>query len=436
MFKLFSRFYSKQKTEKKPDPPKKKSDQKRKITESTEDNLTYLECFQNNHEILKKFDILEKIGGGSFGQIFKVRDKSTSKIIAMKIEKIREGKQLMVFREYQIMKEFKNEAGFAKLHSYYKSDEYCYLVMTNLGPNLETLKNARGGSLSLKSTLMIGYEIMCRIQTFHAKNYLHRDIKPENFVIGPSEKEKSIYIIDFGLSRPYVLEDGSHIPFKDKKGMVGTARYVSINTHLGFEQSRRDDLESIGYILVYFCKGNLPWQNLPAKNKEEKYGKILEVKKKTSIEDLCRGLPRKFVEFFEYVKNLTFKTCPDYEYLKGLFISMMKENDFKINHHYDWVKSEEMESSMEIDQKMEDYCESEMIINKKHLDIDLEDLKLITAIKYRVEPEENSSKYINYNSSLEENEENIYTNNNITERYQGHITLLNDISNSNLTEKG
>lgn len=370
MFKFFSKF-SKQKKGTasnqtlKADNSKKPTigDNKRRVTESTEENLSSLDFFHNNHELLKRFDVLEKIGGGSFGQIFKVKDKATKEILAMKIEKKRDGKQMMVLREFQIMRDFKEEAGFAQTHSYLKNDDYHYLVMSHLGPNIETLKISKGGSFSLKTVLMLGHQIMLRIQAFHKKNYLHRDIKPENFVIGSKEEDLDIYLIDFGLSRAYLTEDGHHIPFKDKKGMVGTARYVSINTHLGCEQSRRDDLESIGYILIYFVKGSLPWQNLPAKNKEEKYEKILDIKRKTTIEELCLDLPTKFADYFSYVKSLGFKTNPNYDYLKGLFTEMMKEQGFAMDMHYDWSKMPEKALVAAIEDKTKsiefnesDYC--------------------------------------------------------------------------------
>lgn len=450
MFKLFSRFYTKQKkSNTKSDNNKKKSDPKRRVTESTEDNLSYLECFQNNHEILRKFEILEKIGGGSFGQIFKVKDKVSNQIVAMKIEKKREGKQLMVYREYQIMKDFKNETGFAQLHSYLKNDDYSYLVMSNLGPNLETLKISKGGSFSLKTTLMIGYQIISRIQTFHNKNFLHRDIKPENFVIGSIEDDKYIYLIDFGLSRSYIQEDGSHIPFRDKKGMVGTARYVSINTHLGYEQSRRDDLESIGYILVYLCKGGLPWQNLPAKNKEEKYEKILDIKKKTSVEELCKNLPTKFIDYFNYVKSLPFKSTPDYENLKDLFISMMKENEIKINYKFDWSKkTNKAESSSELYSKFDiDLNESDNDHTQKNtvrFTNEINDYKLISHVMIKNNllnskhlHEDESSKYINYNSSFlneEEEEKDNFPHNypiSLTQKYKNFPVNDNNLVSKN-----
>ena len=125
-----------------------------------------------------------------------------------------------------------------------------------------------------------------RIETLHEKNILHRDIKPQNFVIGLGDKQDLIYIIDFGLAK-FFIRNGKHIPYIDGKGMVGTARYVSIKTHKGIEQARRDDLEGIAYTLIYFLKGRLPWQGIKAKDKKQKYQKIMEMKVNTTLEQLC-----------------------------------------------------------------------------------------------------------------------------------------------------
>jgi serine/threonine protein kinase len=124
----------------------------------------------------------------------------------------------------------------------------------------------------------------------HSKNFIHRDIKPDNFLIGTHKNKSQVYIIDFGLAKRFRdAKTGLHIPYIDGKSLTGTARYASINTHLGIEQSRRDDLESTGYILVYFLKGELPWQGLKAKTIKEKYQKIMEKKISTNVENLCKG---------------------------------------------------------------------------------------------------------------------------------------------------
>lgn len=131
-----------------------------------------------------------------------------------------------------------------------------------------------------------------RIERVHEERIIHRDIKPDNFLIGGTELNKdNIYIIDFGLAKAYRDTDGKHIPYRDGKNLTGTARYASIATHKGKEQSRRDDLETIGHVLLYFLKGSLPWQGLPGKNKNDKYNAIKKKKLETPLEELCKGIP-------------------------------------------------------------------------------------------------------------------------------------------------
>lgn len=147
-----------------------------------------------------------------------------------------------------------------------------------------------------------------------------------------------VYMIDFGLAKRYRdPKTGEHIPYRDNKSLTGTARYASVNTHLGIEQSRRDDLESIGYILIYFLKGTLPWQGLQAKHKNEKYDKIKEKKVQTTVEALTRGLPEEFGRYLNYCRNLKFEEKPDYNFLRQLFKDLMQKQGFDNDYNYDWV---------------------------------------------------------------------------------------------------
>lgn len=185
---------------------------------------------------------------------------------------------------------------------------------------------------------MIGYEMMNAIRRIHIKDYIHRDIKPDNFMFGKHPKEKRLYIIDMGLSKKYI-QDGKHIDMKTGKSLVGTARYASINSHKGYEQSRRDDLESIGYVLVYLIKGILPWQGINLKPGDDHFTKIMEKKISTSIEELCEGLPKQFLEYFKYTKNLQYTEPPDYIYLKDLFLAVLKTkyNLEQPDFEYEWL---------------------------------------------------------------------------------------------------
>lgn len=149
-------------------------------------------------------------------------------------------------------------------------------------------------------------------------------------------------MIDFGLSKRYRdPKTGEHIPYRDGKQLTGTARYASVNVHNGVEQSRRDDLESIGYILLYFLKSTLPWQGLQGRNKNDKYDRIREKKNKTTVEELCRGMPEEFNTFIKYCRQLGFEAKPDYQYLRNLLRQMGQSHQFEFDGLYDWVLKRE-----------------------------------------------------------------------------------------------
>lgn len=167
-------------------------------------------------------------------------------------------------------------------------------------------------------------------------------MKPDNFLVGVNQKKSTIYMIDFGLSKRYRdPKTNEHIPYRDNKSLTGTARYASVNTHIGIEQARRDDLESIGYILLYFLKGSLPWQGLAGKNKNDKYDKIREKKCQTTVEQLSKGVPEEFMKYIQYCRNLQFEEKPDYNYLRGLFKTMMQRQGYEYDGQFDWILKKE-----------------------------------------------------------------------------------------------
>ena len=309
----------------------------------------------NNQTIVLggKFKLKEHIGKGSFGQVFKAFAKGTDTPVAVKIEKTKLNLNMSLSKEAGILSKMNGKLGFPSLFGY-GTDQTCnYMATTLLGPDLENRLKACGGKFSLKTTLMLADQILTRVETLHEQGYLHRDIKPQNLLMGLGSTEKNVFLIDFGLSMAYIDSQGQHIKFRDRSGFIGTARYASANAHMGCELSRRDDLESIGYMLVYFLKGKLPWQNLRGVTKKEKYTMISHLKNSISPETLCKGLPKEFATYFTQVKSLGFVDVPSYKGLRKLFRTLLIEKGFDCDYHYGWLKKKPVVDSDDPYLKME-----------------------------------------------------------------------------------
>jgi casein kinase 1 len=186
---------------------------------------------------------------------------------------------------------------------------------------------------------MAAKQMLSRAQTIHEKNLIYRDIKPDNFLIGrPGTKGSNvIHVVDFGMAKQYRdPKSKQHIPYRERKSLSGTARYMSINTHLGREQSRRDDLEALGHVFMYFLRGILPWQGLKAATNKQKYEKIGEKKQTTPIKELCEGYPEEFGIYLNYVRKLGFEETPDYDFLRELFTKVLRNNGDIEDDIFDW----------------------------------------------------------------------------------------------------
>ncbi|KAI3737718.1 hypothetical protein L2E82_27729 [Cichorium intybus] len=284
-----------------------------------------------------KFRLGRKIGSGSFGEIYLGTNIQTNEEVAIKLENIKT-KHPQLLYESKLYKILQGGTGIPNVRWYGVEGDYNVLVLDLLGPSLEDLFNFCNRKLSLKTVLMLADQMINRVEFVHCKSFLHRDLKPDNFLMGLGRRANQVYAIDFGLAKKY--RDSSthqHIPYRENKNLTGTARYASMNTHLGIEQSRRDDLESLGYVLMYFLRGSLPWQGLKAGNKKQKYEKISEKKVSTSIEALCRGYPTEFASYFHYCRSLRFDDKPDYAYLKRLFRDLFIREGFQFDYVFDWT---------------------------------------------------------------------------------------------------
>jgi serine/threonine protein kinase len=285
----------------------------------------------------------KQLGSGSFGDIYMGVDKdepehSNKKLVAIKLEPRSKDVQLLSYEAGVYRYLYKEGKGIPNIYWSGIQDDYNVMVIEMLGPNLENLFNLCGRRLSLKTTIVLAQEIIKRIQYVHSKGVAHRDIKPENFLIGLNTND--VYIIDYGLCKLFKNNDRTHIPFSNKKKLVGTVRYASLNSHRGYELSRRDDLESIGYMLIYFLKGSLPWQGIGQKGmtRDEKYNLIYECKKNVSLEQLCAGLPIEFKLYMEHVRSLSFEEKPNYNYLYNLFTQLFKKKRYTYDQVYDWSR--------------------------------------------------------------------------------------------------
>ncbi|KAF2231284.1 putative casein kinase I [Viridothelium virens] len=288
----------------------------------------------------------KKIGEGSFGVIFEGTNLLNNQQVAIKFEP-RKSDAPQLRDEYRTYKILVGCPGIPNVYYFGQEGLHNILVIDLLGPSLEDLFDHCNRRFSIKTVVMVAKQMLSRVQTIHEKNLIYRDIKPDNFLIGrPNSKAANvIHVVDFGMAKQYRdPKTKQHIPYRERKSLSGTARYMSINTHLGREQSRRDDLEALGHVFMYFLRGGLPWQGLKAATNKQKYEKIGEKKQTTAIKDLCDGFPgsasiaQEFNKYLSYVRNLGFEDTPDYDYLRDLFTQALKNTGEVEDGEYDWMK--------------------------------------------------------------------------------------------------
>ncbi|KAF2759810.1 kinase-like protein [Pseudovirgaria hyperparasitica] len=282
----------------------------------------------------------KKIGEGSFGVIFEGTNLLNQQQVAIKFEP-RKSDAPQLRDEYRTYKILVGCPGIPNVYYFGQEGLHNILVIDLLGPSLEDLFDHCNRRFSIKTVVMVAKQMLSRVQTIHEKNLIYRDIKPDNFLIGrPGSKAANvIHVVDFGMAKQYRdPKTKQHIPYRERKSLSGTARYMSINTHLGREQSRRDDLEALGHVFMYFLRGGLPWQGLKAATNKQKYEKIGEKKQTTAIKELCDGFPEELNKYLSYVRNLGFEDTPDYDYLRELFTQALKSTGEVEDGEYDWMK--------------------------------------------------------------------------------------------------
>lgn len=290
--------------------------------------------------VSKKYKIVKLIGEGSFGKIFEVKNLYTNEQLVIKIEK--KNDKNILKHEANIYNRCKGLKGFPQLRTFGTEESFNYLVTDLLGDSIESLREKCGGKLKLQTILTLGTQLLNRLENLHELGIIHRDIKPENILIGhnDSANRKTFYLIDFGLSRFFIDNTGSHKTIVFNKKLIGTLRYVSINIQDGIEPSRRDDLISLGYILLYCLNGYLPWQsnNIDSSLSEqtEKIELIKKIKREIPLIELCKDIPYEFLIYMSYCYNLNYDEKPNYEYLRTLFLNLFKMKNFDISFNYEW----------------------------------------------------------------------------------------------------
>jgi serine/threonine protein kinase len=273
-------------------------------------------------------------------------DDSRTNEYAIKIQiyNIDDSKSDTLKREFNILEKLDKEIGFPKKHYYGNVKNiitHIILVEELLGPSLDKLLKFNGKCFNLSTICYLGYEMIERVRVMHEHGLIHRDLKPNNFIWGNFSSNyenihfSTIYLIDFGLSSAYCDKFKIHFEYSTGNNFIGTLRYASINAHYGISMSRRDDIESLLYVLIYLAKGFLPWQGVKAKTKIERMDAIRNIKFRTTCDELTVGLPTLFKDLLSTTKKLKYEEKPNYGYYKWIFSIMTKGENNRIK--YEWI---------------------------------------------------------------------------------------------------
>ena len=279
----------------------------------------------------KSFKIIKKIGNGAFGNVYKGIHLATDNFVAIKVETV-DSKKTRLENEYIIYNKIQG-IGIPKVYHYDKTERM--LILDYLGPSLENLFDFCNRKFSHKTICLLGIQLLERVEHVHQHGFIHRDIKPDNFLIGIGKNKSKIFLVDFGLSKLFKANE-DHIGYKNNKNFTGTYRYSSLRNHKGIEQSRRDDLESIGYMLIYFSSGRLPWQGIRNSDKSKRNLAIYTKKRNTPLNELCESCPKCMIDYMKYCRLLRFRQHPDYERLKNFFKQQLIQDNKKIDYIFDW----------------------------------------------------------------------------------------------------
>ena len=269
--------------------------------------------------VAKKYKLIKKLGEGTFGHIYVGENKNTRELVAIKLENKTDNKKGTLKHEANIYKVLDGIKNIPRMRNFGVEGAFNYLIMDLLEESLDDLMEKQS-KFSITYTISIAIELIDILHQIHDRGIVHRDLKPENFLI----KNNKVFIIDFGLSKSYLDKDNNHVKMENNKSLIGTIRYASVNVHNNLTYSRRDDLESLAYILIYFLKGSLPWQGLKIESLDEKHKKIYDIKTSYNLHTLCQDIPLEFLIYLKYCHSLKYSEKPNYDYIKSLFTNLKK----------------------------------------------------------------------------------------------------------------
>lgn len=285
---------------------------------------------------LSDYSFGKELGRGSFGIVYTATHVRTGGEVAIKVE-LSDEKPCFLRREHEVLQRLTGGVGIPIVRKFGQQDKFSYMIMDCLGSNLDATVQYCGGKFPLKQVLTLAKQLICQISFIHSKSIIHRDIKPDNLTLGP--RNLQIYLIDFGLAKQYRDDKtGTHIVHQEGVGLRGTPEFASVQAQLGNTQSRRDDLESIMYVLIKFGLGRLPWSHLSRSTQPADTASILKMKKMLpqQIRHGAFPLPLEFATALDYVRSLRFDGDPDYAHIHTLMANIWERERFTNDNVTDW----------------------------------------------------------------------------------------------------
>lgn len=379
----------------------------------------------------KKYKPIEQISKGNYSLIYSGINIETNESVAIKLESrnIKEENQLLPNEIFYLYK-LRHSPGIVRIITTGRTKKYNILIEPLLGSTLYSLYLDHNKNFTLKDICLISIQCITRLESVHNKGIIHCDIKPENFSIGLKDK-RIIYLIDFGLSKKYRSDRTKrHIQFNITKTMCGTARYASMNALSGLQLSRRDDLESLSYMILYFLLKKLPWQGITAKNLEKRYKKIYDKKAELEKWDKFKELPTQIQNFVKYCRSLGFSQDPDYKLMKSYFYDLMNINNFYDDKNFSWILDKSI-----IGSKMPEFFPRKKYFSLYKFYDKIEKKKLSLSVGNHIKYDFNQDKITNENKKRNNSPINLKIDNKINnneENNQDENVSLSDKSNSSV----